>query len=276
MTPNHKARIITGLIMAAALLGALFAGGWIFFALILLVSLVAQWEFNAMFGSGFGLVSIVSLLGGLTLVADTFMHGQSHALYILVAFFLLIAFFFLVKFGVGRETSFYLAARSICGIIYIPLSLQFALNIEPLALLPVFIATAATDIGGYYAGTTYGTHPLWPTVSPRKSWEGSVFGLLVCVAIVALYGKFVLGGPWWGWFGLAFLLSVAAQLGDLFESALKRTAGVKDSSRLIPGHGGVLDRIDSLLFALPVYVIFRALFLSEAPVTTLMRLLPPQ
>lgn len=277
MTQTSVTRTITGIVLAAALLGALFAGGWIFFALILLVSLVAQWEFNALFGSGFGLYSLVAILCGAALVADAFLHPQAnHAVYILAAFFLLIAFFFLVRYGAGREESFSPAACALAGIMYVPLILQFSLSIPALSLLPVFLATAATDIGGYYAGSKYGRHALWPKVSPKKTWEGSVCGLIACVAVVTVYGKAVLGGPLWGWLGLSFLLNLAAQAGDFFESALKRTVAVKDSGMLLPGHGGVLDRIDSLLFALPVYVIFRALFLAEAPVNLLMNLLPLQ
>ncbi|MGZ8455998.1 MAG: phosphatidate cytidylyltransferase, partial [Gemmatirosa sp.] len=134
-------------------------------------------------------------------------------------------------------------------------------------LLPV-LCTWASDIGAYFAGRTIGGPKLVPAVSPGKTISGAVGGLVASAALAAAYAPYVLRpiaqlgfAP-----GRALLfgavISVAAQLGDLVESLLKRDAGVKDSSQLIPGHGGVLDRIDSLRFVLPVsYVLLRALLL---------------
>jgi phosphatidate cytidylyltransferase len=137
--------------------------------------------------------------------------------------------------------------------------------------LPVLL-TWASDIGAYAVGRTMGKRKLMPSVSPGKTVAGAV-GALVVTAIVAwLYTRFVLtpatqlafvrGGV--VVFGL--LVSVAAQVGDLAESLLKREAGVKDSSHLIPGHGGILDRFDSLLFVLPVsYVLLNVLLVWAPP-----------
>jgi phosphatidate cytidylyltransferase len=121
------------------------------------------------------------------------------------------------------------------------------------ALLIVWVA----DTGAYFAGVRFGRHKLAPRISPGKSWEGFAGGLLA-TALLALAAMPVLGLPWTRLgallllTGVAFLFSVA---GDLFESLLKRHAGAKDSSDLIPGHGGVLDRVDSLLAALPVFAV---------------------
>lgn len=141
-----------------------------------------------------------------------------------------------------------------------------------LVLLPMF-ATWATDIGAYSFGRRYGRRKLLAAVSPGKTIAGAVGGLLVTMLIVWVYARFVLQpasqlGFKWPPIGLLILgaaLSIAAQVGDLAESLFKREAGVKNSSNIIPGHGGVLDRFDSLLFVLPVaYWLFGQL-LAWAP-----------
>jgi len=121
-----------------------------------------------------------------------------------------------------------------------------------LALLPLW----AGDTAAIFAGKAFGKHPLAPSISPKKTWEGAIANFLAC--IVAAWGTAVwVGiGPLWGLL-IGVLAGVLGQLGDLFESWMKRKAGVKDSGRLLPGHGGVLDRIDSLLFsAIPTTVVY--------------------
>jgi phosphatidate cytidylyltransferase len=160
-------------------------------------------------------------------------------------------------------------ATTLLGVLYVgvPVAYGYALRYFDWAvgrpagaavlLMPV-LCTWASDIGAYAAGRTIGGPKLIPSVSPGKTISGSIGGLIASAALAAAYAPLVLRpfaqlgfGPGRALvFGL--LISVAAQLGDLVESLLKRDAGVKDSSSLIPGHGGVLDRIDSLLFVLPV------------------------
>jgi phosphatidate cytidylyltransferase len=107
------------------------------------------------------------------------------------------------------------------------------------------------DTGAYFAGSTLGKHLVWPQVSPKKSWEGLAGGFTASMVLGFFLGDLL----WWGsridWMGLALIVSTAGPLGDFFESYLKRKAGVKDSGNVLPGHGGFLDRLDSLLFTLP-------------------------
>lgn len=121
-----------------------------------------------------------------------------------------------------------------------------------LAVLFVFAVVWSTDIAAYFAGRAIGGPKLWPAVSPKKTWSGAIGGLLAAVAAgaaVARFGEVANLGPV---MAVAALLSVASQGGDLFESALKRRFGVKDSGRIIPGHGGIMDRVDGLVFAAAV------------------------
>lgn len=141
-----------------------------------------------------------------------------------------------------------------------------------LVLLPVLL-TWASDIGAFAVGRTMGRNKLIPSVSPGKTVEGAVGGLVACMALAWIYAHFVLRPAthldfrWAPLGALAFgaLASVAAQAGDLAESLLKREGHVKDSSHLIPGHGGVLDRIDSLFFVLPVAYVALNLMLTWSP-----------
>lgn len=116
-------------------------------------------------------------------------------------------------------------------------------------LLTIFVSIWANDTGAYLAGSTLGRHKLFPSVSPKKSWEGFVGGLIAAVVATGL----LLG---WEQCDIGVIISIAATWGDLFESMVKRSVGVKDSGNIIPGHGGILDRIDSLLFTLPFVAFF--------------------
>lgn len=173
-------------------------------------------------------------------------------------------------------------ASTVLGIVYVavPLSYAYALRAfdhavgraggTAVVMLPVF-GTWASDVGAYFAGRLFGRRKLIPSVSPGKTVAGAIGALVVTAAVVVAYERYVLKpyaelgfGPGRALlFGLA--VSVAAQLGDLVESMLKREAGVKDSSRLIPGHGGVLDRVDSLLFVLLLSYLLLGWLLLPAP-----------
>jgi phosphatidate cytidylyltransferase len=141
----------------------------------------------------------------------------------------------------------------------------FDVRVPPGGALLVFplVVTWASDIGAYFVGRAIGGRKLIPSVSPGKTVAGAVGGLLASMLVAWLYARAVLvpvanlGFTPWGALGFGAAISVAAQVGDLFESLLKREGRVKDSSRIIPGHGGVLDRFDSLIFVLPVaYLLF--------------------
>lgn len=141
-----------------------------------------------------------------------------------------------------------------------------------LLMLPLLV-TWASDIGAYAVGRTMGRHKLIPLVSPGKTVEGAVGGLIASVVVAWAFGNGVLrpaaqlGFKWYPWGLILFgaVVSVAAQVGDLAESLLKREAGVKDSSRILPGHGGILDRLDSLFFVLPVSYLLTGWLLTWVP-----------
>ncbi|MGH9640521.1 MAG: phosphatidate cytidylyltransferase [Bryobacteraceae bacterium] len=138
-----------------------------------------------------------------------------------------------------------------------PWLLAVDLRYESVHLL--FFALAlnwAGDSAAYYAGRAWGKHKLTPVVSPNKSWEGAIASVIGSLVFGLIYlGHFLPRIPWWEIVILAVIGNIAGQFGDLTESAMKRGAGVKDSGRILPGHGGMLDRVDSSLFAVPVVYI---------------------
>lgn len=155
-------------------------------------------------------------------------------------------------------------ASAFMGAFYAFAPWRFAIDLRAVSVHLLFFALALNWVGdsaAYYVGRRFGKHKLAPVVSPGKSWEGAGASVIGAILFGVIYlGHFVRQIPWWQVILIAAIASVAGQLGDLAESALKRGAGVKDSGNLLPGHGGVLDRVDSSLFALPVvYVLYSLL-----------------
>lgn len=152
------------------------------------------------------------------------------------------------------------AAALLLGVIYIFGAWRCAVDLRAISvhwLLFGLALTWAGDIAAYYVGRMIGRHKLAPRISPGKSWEGAVASVLGSILFGVLYlGRFLPEVPWPHVVALAALGNIAGQIGDLCESAMKRGAGMKDSGKFLPGHGGWLDRVDSSLFALPVVYFF--------------------
>jgi phosphatidate cytidylyltransferase len=265
MSASHAKRLATAAVLTAIVVAALFAGGPFIFAAVVTFSMLGLWEFYALFWptGRFTFFRILGLAMGAALLAAAF-GGRPHA-----ALALLVAAFWLT--GVGYTVAFAQAARNagetpkafsaamvtVTGLIYVPGMLQFFVTMSPAETAMVLLTTFASDTGAYYAGNLIGGRKLWPAVSPKKTWAGSFGGLGAAVAACLLVGGVWGAASWWAWIVLGVLLSVAGQIGDLVESALKRSLDVKDSGCLLPGHGGILDRIDGLLLAAPVYALAR-------------------
>jgi len=175
-----------------------------------------------------------------------------------------------VAWRIGDERIENTLADSLAGVLtllWIPFLASFLFLLE-LAdngwqrVLIVVLAVVGNDTGALVAGVLFGKHKLLPRVSPAKTWEGAIGGLLIGTAAASVAAYFFFDGKWYIGAAVGLASAVAAVIGDLAESALKRDIQVKDMSSALPGHGGILDRIDSLLFAAPVgYVVF-AIFLG--------------
>jgi phosphatidate cytidylyltransferase len=189
------------------------------------------------------------LAGTLAMLALAWTRGASG---LVVAFLLTVLAVLLWRLGDGPDGYLRDASAGVLVALYVPLLAGFCvLLLEPddgAARVLVFIATVVgNDVGGFAAGVLFGKHPMAPSVSPKKSWEGMAGSVLACVLVATPIVTLALGGPWWGGVLFGVALAVSATAGDLGESLIKRDLGIKDMGRLLPGHGGIMDRLDSLL-----------------------------
>jgi phosphatidate cytidylyltransferase len=156
-------------------------------------------------------------------------------------------------FNRNVQTAFTRITGGLSAILYCSVLTGFVTLLSRDSILVLFAVIWAGDTAAYYGGRTLGRHRLAPAVSPNKTVEGAIAGLLGSILAGTLIGGWRLGEPWTTLAVICGCTAIAGQIGDLAESALKRSAGVKDSSSILPGHGGILDRLDSLLFAAPVF-----------------------
>ena len=122
--------------------------------------------------------------------------------------------------------------------------------------LAIYIFIWANDTGAYLCGSLLGKHKLFPRISPKKSWEGSIGGAILTIACAVVITHFYTFMNVWQWIGMALVVVVFGTFGDLTESMIKRQLGIKDSGKILPGHGGILDRLDSMLFAIPAVIVY--------------------
>jgi phosphatidate cytidylyltransferase len=255
-------RLATALVLLAACIAALFLlPAWLWAVLLLAVLAIAAWEWGALAGFGnalrlgYALIIVGSAAAiGLAIAAgigrsgavETAVYGAS------CVFWLLVVLPWLVSGGRGQS-------RYVLGLagwaVLVPAWLALSrLQAQPAALVAVLGIVWIADSSAYLAGRTWGKHPLAPGISPAKTWEG-VAGAAVGVAVY--YAAVYYLAPewrWWqGWSGAVLVTGVGllCVVGDLFESWIKRLAGAKDSGTLLPGHGGILDRIDSTTSSMP-------------------------
>lgn len=236
-------RIVTALVLAAAAGTAIVAGGVALAALAVVAGGVLTWELAHMTRGQEGpdLSIPLALLASLVLALILFLPGARWPVALLLAPALS---------GVltpRREGALFAAASFV--IMLATVALVMLREVPGLAgLLAVVLAVIACDVAGYFAGRALGGPKLWPRVSPNKTWSGTVAGWLAAFVIGLGFWLAGAGGVALLW--LLPLIALASQAGDIAESALKRRMGVKDSSALLPGHGGLMDRFDGLSFAL--------------------------
>jgi len=267
-------RTIFGALFLAIMLGGLLFHPALFAALFLFMTVVMMWEFYRMtMGNRYKPAQYIAILFGAGLFLAVFgVKGYGMPVkFIAFNAFLLLALMIATLFekdkSAYRENSFLYT-----GILYIAVPLAFANFVvfrtgeyQGLLMLSFFCIIWASDVGAYCFGMLFGQKggkKLFPSISPKKTWAGfwGGLGLAIVAAIimwaVGMFPKF----PVWHCLSLAVIMNVLGVFGDLFESQWKRTCGVKDSGTIIPGHGGLLDRFDSAIFAIPAGFIYLASF----------------
>lgn len=251
-------RVLAALVLAVVGFPAIFFGGYFFFGLITLLLGIAAWEFGTIFRKiGFN-ASTVLLVGGVVLLMLTRIYWPDLAMTMLSVLVLAAMTWHLVDYERGRDKAATDFALTVAGLAYLGWLGGYLVELRNLDnglwwILLVLPAVWLADSAAYFIGSRFGRHRLSPRLSPKKTWEGYwggvIFGVLGCAGLAWLYASLqLLPVTWWQGAILGAVLSILTTLGDLGESMLKRQAGVKDSSQIIPGHGGVLDRIDSWLW----------------------------
>jgi phosphatidate cytidylyltransferase len=238
--------------LIAVLLGALFLLPRPWFAgLVGLVSFLAALEWARLCRLGAVLGYAYAALAP-ALFAVLYLHEPwQPPLWIAAAFWIVLAPLWLLL-GMGARHAVWLA---IAGLLIVPTTALAMLALAPLQLLLVLVLVWIADIAAYFVGRAWGRRKLAPSISPGKTWEGAAGGVVGAVLYAIICGTFIEGISWPPYLAAAVLLAILSIVGDLFESAAKRQAEVKDSGVLLPGHGGILDRIDSATATLPVAVL---------------------
>jgi phosphatidate cytidylyltransferase len=272
-----KTRVITAVVLLAVLLPVLYFNNFTAFAVVATVAFgAAIWECFRLFNPGAGSALLIAVFWTAAFAYAFFVTGRaSPGFWFPISIVVwVLRFAPSLKIGLpplqstGNTTLSLMYALAIVGC--------FAAIVElfrhsPVYLLSVMALVWIADIGAYFAGKAFGKHKLAPSISPGKSWEGAIGGALA--VLVLAIASVLFGGEsmahtfaahvqrsvgWAAMLAILVLIVAASVVGDLFESQLKRRAGVKDSSNLLPGHGGVLDRIDALIPVLPLAALIGA------------------
>jgi phosphatidate cytidylyltransferase len=252
-------RVLAALALAAVGFPAMYFGGIFYFCLITLLLGIATWEYGKIYHTAGNHASTPLLVGGVVLLVVLRVYFPGLAPAVLTLLVLAAMTWHLFDYEKGRDQAATDFAITVSGIVYLGWVGAYLVDIRNLPdgvwwLALVFPAVWFADTAAFFVGRRFGKHQLTPRLSPKKTWEG-YWGGVIC-GTIGTAGLSVLwhnlGGPdvtWWQGAALGAAIAILTTLGDLGESMFKRQAGVKDSGSIIPGHGGVLDRIDSWLWA---------------------------
>lgn len=273
MNSNFIKRTITGVLFVAILVGCILWGAFSFGILFVIISALTIFEFGQLINSRTEDANvnkfIIMLGGGYLFLAVMAFCIDTAGSTIFIPYVLLLLYLLISELYLKKENPILNWAYSMFSQLYI--GLPFALlnvlafhndpeysSVSYKSILPlsVFIFLWLNDTGAYCIGSLFGKHRLFERISPKKSWEGSIGGGIVAIGASLVLAHFFPFMSIWEWMGLSLVVVVFGTWGDLTESLLKRQLHVKDSGNILPGHGGMLDRFDSALMAIPAAVVY--------------------
>ena len=275
---NLPAAVGSAVVLLVAIAGSLFFFKAAFMLIVAAAVVVAVWELHrGLAGKGVDIPEQPLMAGGVVMVVVAYFWGAP-ALVTATAVTALVVMLWLLRRGVDGFVRN--ASAAVFTLVYVPflgsfVALMLAEGGDQLeanhfddgvrGIITFILVTIASDIGGYVAGVLFGRHPMAPVISPKKSWEGFAGSAVFCVGAGVALVVWLLDGHWWVGVALGLIAVVMATLGDLVESVMKRDLGIKDMSQIIPGHGGLMDRIDSLLATIaPVWLLLHYLVFSNS------------
>lgn len=272
---NFIQRAITGILFVAILVGGMLYSPLTFGVLFMLITALAVWEFAQLVNrrEDVTINPVITTLGGVYLFIAIFSYcteatdARIFIPYLLILIYLFVSELYLKRLNPMNNWAFSLMSQLYVALPFALLSvLAFHRNTvmsdsSPIsfnAILPlsVFIFNWSNDTGAYCTGMLFGRHRLFERISPKKSWEGSIGGGIICILVSLVMAHFFPFLSVLQWIGFALVVVVFGTWGDLVESLLKRQLGIKDSGNILPGHGGMLDRFDSTLLAVPAVVLY--------------------
>ena len=272
---NFLKRTLTGTIFVVVMIGGIFWNRYSLEILFFLIAMLGLDEFyKLLIKAGHEPLNKLGLLCGATiffLITISKLIGEPAVLYLSFA---LLAAIFLAELYRNKQNPFQNIGYSILGIIYVVMpfalwvsfikdySFEMGGKYNPHLLLGFFFLLWTNDTGAYIVGMSIGKHKLWERISPKKTWEGFFGGVILAMGIGYVLSLFYLELNYMLWMIMGLIIGVFGTLGDLVESAFKRSLDVKDSGSILPGHGGILDRFDAVLLATPFVLVLLQLVMT--------------
>ena len=272
MKSNFLQRAITGILFVGVLVGCILYDPWTFSALFVVISALTIREFGHLINQ----VEGVSINKNITMLAGVYLYMAVMAFCtnlsgskIFLPYLLLIMYLMISELYLKKENPVMNWAYSMLSQLYIALpfamlnvlsfhtsTMDTSVSYNPILPLSVFVFIWLSDTGAYCVGSLIGRHRLFERISPKKSWEGSIGGGIVAIGSSFIFAHYFPIMNMAEWAGLALIVVIFGTWGDLTESLLKRQLHIKDSGAILPGHGGMLDRFDSALMAIPAAVVY--------------------
>jgi phosphatidate cytidylyltransferase len=261
-------RVITGTVFGIVLIGGTLYNAYSFSLLFLTITLLGLWEFyNLAEKTNHQPQKITGLmLGALLFGSALFYFRPAYQHFSPIPLILLLPVLFsLFIFELYRKKTapFGNIAYTLLGILYVALPFSLLCSFTPHMVLGILLIIWSSDTGAYFAGVSLGKHKLFERISPQKTWEGLFGGALLSLGVAYMVSRYETSLSLADWMVSALIIIIAGNLGDLAESLFKRSIDIKDSGTILPGHGGILDRFDSLILATPfifTYLQLRHLF----------------